>query len=116
MRKIEVWQGKTLLAGDVEIADRFFNRFRGLMLRKTLPSGSGLLLKNCSDIHCFFMRFPIDAVYISRVMTVVGLERVEPWHIGRHFRGAKHVLELPAGGSAGIEPGMILELKERRSI
>ncbi len=87
------------LANQIRKADRFGTRFLGLMGRKGLAEGEGLLLLDCPAIHCFFMRFPIDVIYLSKEMKVVGLETVLPWRIGHCFKDAAHVLELPAGAS-----------------
>lgn len=112
MKKYEVWQGESLCAAQAAAAETFFTRFRGLMLRKSLSPGEGLLLRDCSMIHCCFMRFPIDAVYLDTDMTVVGIETVTPWHVGGRFPGAKHVLELEAGCGSRLSPGMQLTIKE----
>jgi len=84
---------------DVRLADSFWGRFRGLMGQKQLDTEEGLLLRNCSSIHCFFMRFPIDTVYLDDAYRVVGLETVAPWRVGHLFRGAKHTLEVTAGSA-----------------
>ena len=112
MKTYAVYQGSCPVADRVALADDFFTRFRGLMLRKTLAPGEGLLLKNCSAIHCCFMRFPIDAVYLDGSMRVVAAETVKPWRLGGIFPGAKHVLELGAGGARDLAPGMQIEWKE----
>lgn len=81
------------------------------MGKKTLQDQEGLLLFHCSCIHCFFMRFPIDAVYLSAEMKVVGIETLKPWRLGHFFKGAKHVLELPEGFAAGkIAVGDLLKI------
>ena len=100
------------VAERVAVADGFFTRFKGLMFRTILPAGEGLLLKNCSAIHCCFMRFTIDAVYLNRDMRVVAVETVKPWRLGKCFPGARHVLELGAGCADGLAPGMQMEWKE----
>ena len=43
------------------IADRALRRMRGLLGRRTLPEGEGMLLRPAPSIHTAFMRFPIDA-------------------------------------------------------
>lgn len=115
MKRYEVWQGGSRYAASVAVADSFWTRFRGLMLRRSLEPGEGLLLRRCASIHCFFMRFPIDVVYLDRELTVVGVETVKPWRIGGHFRRARHVLELEQGKGAFLRPGMTVELKERET-
>ena len=72
-----------------------------------------MVLKNCSAIHCCFMRFPIDVLYLDNEMRVVGKETVTPWHLGSVFPGAKHVLELNAGTTEEITLWQPLEWKER---
>jgi uncharacterized membrane protein (UPF0127 family) len=99
-----VFYGNSVLADKVTPADSFFKRFIGLMGTRTLGKGEGLLL-NTSAIHCFFMRIPIDAVYISKSMTVLGTETIKPWRIGKRFRGTKYILELNAGAASSVSTG-----------
>ena len=81
------------------LADSPLTRLRGLLGRDGLDAGEGLLLQPASSIHTFFMRFPIDAVFLDRALVVVGIaDEVEPWRAASR-RGAKAVLELPAGES-----------------
>ena len=49
----------------LEIAGAFFTRLKGLLGRKKIQSGYGLLLKPCGSIHMFFMKFPIDAFFLA---------------------------------------------------
>ena len=45
----------------------------------------------------FFMRFPIDAVFLDRDLVVLKVvEDLPPWRMAAQ-RGAKAVLELPVG-------------------
>jgi len=70
---------------------------RGLLGRKELPDGEGILLRPAGSVHTFFMRFPIDVVFLDRDLRVVSVARdVPPWK-ARGARGAKAVLELAAG-------------------
>lgn len=112
MKTCAAYRVTQLIAGRVAVADNFFTRFRGLMLRKSLSPGEGLLLKNCPAIHCCFMRFPIDAVYLDGDMRVVAVETVRPWSLGGQFPGVRHVLELGAGTARDLTPGMHIEWKE----
>lgn len=88
----------TTVATDARLASSYVARFLGLMGRKSLPEGGGLLLTRSSSIHSFFMRFAFDALFLDnedRVVKVVAAMR--PWRIAFGGRGAKHTLELPAG-------------------
>ena len=56
----------TVLAGRLETAASLWAKFLGLMGRPTLPAGDGLWLPASNGIHMMFMRFPIDAVFVSK--------------------------------------------------
>ena len=82
-------------------------RMRGLLGRRGLDSGEGLLLRPAGSVHTFFMRFPIDVVFLSRDGEVLKVaDRVPPWRTAA-AKGAKAVVELPAGeaGRRGIRVG-----------
>jgi uncharacterized protein len=92
------------------VAANPFSRMKGLLGRSELRPGEGLLLRPASAIHTFFMRFPIDAVFLDREWRVVGIAvELAPWRTAAR-KGAKAVLELPAGESArrGLRPGDLL--------
>jgi uncharacterized membrane protein (UPF0127 family) len=95
------------------VADSMFARMRGLLGRRGLESGEGLLLRPAPSIHTFFMRFPIDVVFIARDGEVVKVvPALKPWRTAG-ARGARSALELAAGeaGRRGIEPGTRLDLR-----
>ena len=90
----------TVVCGRCTLADNPLTRLRGLLGREGLDAGEGLLLRPASSIHTFFMRFPIDAVFLDRDFAVLGIEDgIAPWRAASQ-RGAKAVLELPAGESS----------------
>ncbi|MBP1466812.1 DUF192 domain-containing protein [Candidatus Chloroploca sp. M-50] len=79
-------------------ARSFLARGKGLIGHPGLAPGEGLLIVPCSSVHSFFMRFPIDVVFVNRHDRVVGLSSALPPN--RPFAGAwrsHYVLELPAG-------------------
>ena len=55
-----------MLAGRLETAGSLWAKFMGLMGRPSLPAGDGLWLPASNGIHMMFMRFPIDAVFVSK--------------------------------------------------
>jgi uncharacterized membrane protein (UPF0127 family) len=86
------------LVTDGVLASSLWSRFWGLMFRKSVPEGGGLLLTRSASIHSFFMRFRFDAIFIDndgRVVKVV--HAMGPWRAALGGRGAKDTLELPAG-------------------
>ena len=109
----------TVLAERLATASSLWGRFRGLMGRDSLPPGDGLFLTGTNGIHMFFMRFPIDAVFVAkaapdgsrRVLSVH--RRVRPWiGIVPLVRGADGVIELPVGAidSSATAPGDTLRV------
>ncbi len=100
-----------ILFANIELANTIWTRFKGLQLRHTLGCDEGLLLVPCSSIHMFFMRFPIDAVYLDRNNCVLAIqEGLKPWTVAPLVKHAHKVLELAAGraGEAGVRVGETL--------
>jgi len=91
----------TTLASRCRVADSFFPRLVGLMGAAGLAAGQGLLILPCNSIHTHLMRSPIDVLYVSRELEVVYVDHaMKPWRFGRIHRGARFVVELPAGTAA----------------
>ena len=87
-------------------------RMRGLLGRRELPPGEGVLLEPASSIHMLFMRFPIDAVFVDRELRVVKVvPELRPWRFAA-ARRAHAVFELAAGTSerVGLRDGDRLSL------
>jgi uncharacterized membrane protein (UPF0127 family) len=94
------------------IADGPWLRTKGLLGRADLPDGEGILLRPASSIHMAFMRFPIDAVFLAKDLTVLKVVcDLAPWRMSSRFR-AHAVLELPAGTCSrrGVREGDRLAL------
>lgn len=97
-----------IVATETEVAAGLLAKFRGLMGRPSLTAGSALWLPDSNGIHMMFMRFAIDAIFLSRA-DAEGIRRVvavrhglRPWSgIVWYVRGAHGVLELPTGTIAG---------------
>jgi len=110
----------TILARDVELAASLWSKFKGLMGRASLASGTGLWLPDSNGIHMMFMRFPIDAVFLGRegsggrARPVVAVYRgVRAWTgLVPLVRGAHGVLELPVGAidESTTEVGDLVEI------
>ena len=89
------------------LADTALARMRGLLGRRVMPSGEGILLRPASSVHTAFMRFAIDAVFLDRDLRVLKIaENLRPWRAAARPR-SHAVLELPAGesGRCGLSPG-----------
>ena len=94
-------RGKVLATHAVE-ATGFYERFLGLMGRKELPFGEGLHIVPCNSIHTFFMRIPIDALFLDASGKVSkAYPALPPWRVTGVYFKVRSVLELPAGTVAG---------------
>ena len=105
--------GGDVVSDSCLVADGPWLRTKGLLGRRELPDGEGILLRPASSIHMFFMRFPIDAVFLSRDLTVLKVvPHLAPWRMASRWR-AHAVLELPAGACerAGLRVGDRLSLE-----
>jgi uncharacterized protein len=92
------------------LAETALARLRGLLGRSGLSSGEGMLLRPASSIHTAFMRFAIDAVFLDREDRVLKVApELFPWRMAA-CKGARAVLELPAGEAQrrGLKPGVSL--------
>lgn len=86
------------LGNDIALAASLPARLKGLLGRKTLDTGKGLLIRPCKGIHTFFMKFPIDAVFIDKENRIVSLAHsLPPNRMTSIYPKAVSVLELPAG-------------------
>jgi uncharacterized membrane protein (UPF0127 family) len=86
---------------------------RGLLGRDGLEPAEGLLIRPTNSVHMFFMRFPIDVVFLDRELTVKKIvETLRPWRMSG-ARGAHAALEIPAGEASrrGITVGERLTLE-----
>jgi len=91
----------TVLAERARLASSFTDRLLGLMMRARIEDGGGLLLTKSASIHSFWMRFRFDAVFVDRDNRVTKVvPSMRQWWIAFGGRGAKDVIELPAGTAA----------------
>ena len=85
----------------------------GLLGRDGLGPGAGMLIDRAPSVHMFFMRFPIDIVFLDRNRNVVRIVHgLRPWRVAG-ARKAVAALELPVGAvdEAGLDEGDVLVLE-----
>ncbi|HSO25426.1 MAG TPA: DUF192 domain-containing protein [Methanobacteriaceae archaeon] len=112
-------KSKNKSLGNVEFADSFFSRFRGLMLKKDIKSGLVLKIpagrgKRGSAIHMFFMRIPLDIIFADADLKVVDMVSLDPWKTYTPQHPARFVVELQKGllKESETEIGDIIEFNE----
>jgi hypothetical protein len=88
---------QTELSSRTDVADSPKARNKGLLGRTGLLPGEGLWIVPCQSVHTFFMKFPIDLIYIDRNNKVKKVHNnVGPWRISACF-SAHSIIELPVG-------------------
>jgi len=119
---VQSLKNQALIADKCHVAECFMDRLRGLIGRAGLTSGEGMLFPRCNSVHMWFMRFPIDVVFLrasagkrrasadERQTYVVSSvhENVRPWKaLPLMDLQASETLELPGGSTrrAGISAG-----------
>lgn len=88
----------TIISQKTKLANTCISRFVGLLDRSSLEPEEALLLKPCSSVHMFFMRFSIDVIFVNHNDCVVGLVRnLKPFQLSPLFFKASYAIELPKG-------------------
>ena len=103
------------MADAADVADTSAKRRTGLLKHTRLEPGEGLWIDPCESVHTFFMKFPIDLVYLDRDKKVRKVRHaVGPWRLSACL-SARSVLELPAGTAARTRTvaGDVLQIEKR---
>jgi hypothetical protein len=89
-----------VLAQAVTLAHDSQSRRQGWLGLNAAPQGEAIWLEPCEAVHCFFMRFTIDVLFLDRRLRVVRCRPgLRPWRMAACLR-ANSVIELPAGAIA----------------
>ena len=103
--------GRIVASSVIPAFDRA-TRNKGLLGRRSLEPGSAMILAPCSSVHTFFMKFPIDIVFVARDGRVLKVRaRCGGWRLA-FGAGAFAVIELPQGAveATGTKVGDRLEI------
>jgi uncharacterized membrane protein (UPF0127 family) len=112
MRTVRVMNATrgAVLGTRVRVADRWWQRLRGLLGTDRLGEGEGMLIHPCASVHTLGMRFALDVAFLERDGRVVALYPALPPNRGtRWTRGARFALELREGGLQDTRVGDRLE-------
>lgn len=91
-------KGEREILSDVLIADTFFKRSKGLLGTSDLSEGKALLITPCNSIHMFFMKYPLDVLFLNDKGIVVGMvKNIQPWRASRIYFKATMTLEMRSG-------------------
>ncbi|RZI88865.1 MAG: DUF192 domain-containing protein [Variovorax sp.] len=110
MRVVSMQSPQAEPFGPVRVAERGWDRTRGLLGRPQLVGSQGLLITRCSSVHTVGMRYPIDVVFLDRDGGIARIvENLRPMRMAMCL-GAANVLEMAAGQAKrlALRPGLTL--------
>ncbi|MEP7198365.1 MAG: DUF192 domain-containing protein [Chloroflexota bacterium] len=94
----------TVVAAAASEARTFAQKLFGLMAQAQLAPSGALIIYDTNWIHTFWMRFPLDVIYVDRARRVVGVEtNLRANRIGKPFWTAHAVVELNVGAVAASQ-------------
>jgi len=94
--KIINTRNNKIIGTNIILGNNIFLRFIGLIGKKELKDGEGLLLIPCNSIHMMFMKIPLDIIFLDKEDKIIHIiENIKPWRISPIIFKAKSVLELP---------------------
>jgi len=116
---MKIKKGSRILFDDVEVAESYTSRVKGLSGRKSIGHDGFLMVFPWEGKHGIWMpmmKFAIDIVYIDSCKRVVDIKKharpmsLNPmtWKVFRPRKGSKYVLELPSGKSGPLKIGDML--------
>ncbi|HOY64064.1 MAG TPA: DUF192 domain-containing protein [bacterium] len=89
---------KSIIAERAILARSFWERFSGLMLKKSFDGFDGMIFPRCNSIHTFFMMFYIDVVCLNASGAICNLkENMVPGRIFIAGSETNTLIELPKG-------------------
>ncbi len=110
--------GEVLLTR-VQWCSSFACKLRGLMFRRQLPPGEGLLLVEAYEsrastaIHMLFMAFPIAAIWLDSSFRVVDKVLAKPWRPAyAPARAARYTLETHPDVLNRVSVGDVLSFED----
>lgn len=91
-------ENQTLVAENLILAESLSARMKGLLGRAALLEHEAMLLRPCRSIHMWFMRFPIDVIFLDQNLRVIkAVSNLKPWQLAIAPRRTHCVLEAAAG-------------------
>jgi hypothetical protein len=89
---------EVVITQQARFATSLGQRMKGLLGQDSLAANEALILKPCSSIHTFFMRFAIDVLFLDKNMQIVRLvQDMPPNRLSPIVWASKMAIELPAG-------------------
>ncbi|HEY9246639.1 MAG TPA: DUF192 domain-containing protein [Candidatus Methanoperedens sp.] len=107
------------IAKNIEFARSLPSKILGLMFRKSIRPDFALIFvlnrPSHVGVHMFFMRFPIDVIFLDEGKRISGLSRLNQWTGYQSMDGIKYVIEMAAGtiDRYNLSTGKQVEFEDR---
>lgn len=98
-----VYSRGRLLWNRIAKADNPYTRLKGLMGRRELLEGEGLLITPCNQVHTFHMQFDLDILFITKDMRIQSIITLCPGKVGPKIKEAACILEVAAGSAEHLK-------------
>jgi uncharacterized protein len=72
-------------------------RMVGLLKHSSLNDQEAMIIDSCKQVHTLFMKFAMDAIFVSKAGVVVGIEELKPWRFSKIYWKANYVIETNYG-------------------
>ncbi len=84
-----------IIADQVEVASTLIQRIVGLLGKNDFKKGKALWIHRCASIHTFFMRFPIDVVFVDKNLKVCKVvQNIKPFRLANAYFSGHSVFEF----------------------
>lgn len=90
--------GAELLVEQLNIAESFWTRGKGLLGRRSIAANEALWIRPCNNIHTFFMKFSIDCIFVDSKMEIKNIAtNVGPFRFVGPYWKSHSVIETKSG-------------------
>ncbi|NBX77292.1 MAG: DUF192 domain-containing protein [Proteobacteria bacterium] len=71
------------------------------MGKSSVPENEALVFPKCNSIHTFFMKIPIDVIFVSETGKVIKVfPELRPWRLLLPVKGGAHTIEITSRGAS----------------
>jgi len=101
--KLRRADSEQILLEEVQVAETFWTRLRGLIGTTELSEQQGMWFDNANSIHTFWMSINIDCIFLDRSLQVVAIVPDFPKRrLTRIYWKANSVLEIKGGRARSL--------------
>lgn len=97
MKKVILKKNNEIIFYNCLLADNPFFKMKGLLGRKNMDPTEAMVFTMAPSIHTFFMKFPIDIVFLDKSQKVIQFFlKIKPNHLVPYVK-SRYTIEMPEG-------------------